>query len=605
MVYVNVPEDDYDFGTTTGGGSSGSGTAPGDNTTIPPEDEFTSPSTAPLTGDNCEPNPTTSGSLAGTVQRYEDLPDPATNGAVYKVQGSTDTGLQSYYVRRNGPVWEEAVNPNRKNAIDPETMPWALVRLDNGEFEFAPFCWKPRRVGDGNSNPAPAFINRPIRDVFFYQNRLGFLTDESVVFSVSGDYGDFWRRTVLDYLDADSFSVAATTTDVALLDHAVPFNDGIMLFSAQRQFSLSNGEAGTGPSSVEMNPVTNYSMAKGIRPVSLGDLALFASDQGSYTAIQEYTRLDGRDSLDAAEITAHVPSLLPKGLSQLVPASGINAVFALARNSTTPDRVFAYQYYWDGDRKIISAWRRWAFKNAQAIHGTYLDGYLYLAMRRSNKLYIERMNMQEDAVSEGQDHLIYLDRQVSITGTYDGLADETTFTLPYEPDPIVFRALRTKTSSRPAESLIDGHKLSIAGNVVTIEGDESDAPLTMGELFRSSVKLSRQYALDYQQQPRSTGRLQLRSMRVNYSETPFFAAVVKPYGPNANIDEASATKVTQITAQKAGHAGHLLGTLPYETSSGAFTVAANAATADITLVNDTPFRSVFVSIEWEGLYYSR
>jgi hypothetical protein len=49
----------------------------------------------------------------------------------------------------------------------------------------------------------------------------------------------------------------------------------------------------------------------------------------------------------------------------------------------------------------------------------------------------------------------------------------------------------------------------------------------------------------------------------------------------------------------------LTGSLSYYTGSQSFSVEADASKALITLINDTPFSSYFVSAEWEGLYYSR
>jgi hypothetical protein len=415
-------DDKFEGGTVGGGGGAG-GTKPPVNVGGSGIPTYTPGAPPKLTG--CKQNPTTSGSLTGTVQRYEDLPDTVPSGGVYQVMGSAESNFTSYYVRGDGTVWNESVKPGLKNTIDPTTMPHALVRKEDGTFEFSPFCWKPRQVGDTVTNPAPFFVGRPIRDVFFYQNRLGFLSDESVIFSAAGDYGEFWRRTVLDYIDSDPITVSATSTDVALLDYAVTFNDGIMLFSAQKQFSLSNGESGTSATSLELNPVTGYRMASGVRPVQLGDQAMFATEQGGYTAIQEYTRLDGRDATDAAEITAHVPGFIPQGASKIVPASELNALMVLMTNSENPERIYAYQYYWDGDRKIISAWRRWSLGDAQVLSGSLVDGKLVLVVRRSNKAYLESINLQPTAVSENQDHMIYLDRQVTLTGVYDAETDTT------------------------------------------------------------------------------------------------------------------------------------------------------------------------------------
>lgn len=587
---------------TTGGGAGAGGTEPPGNTGTPINDPY-NPATGPkLVG--CVSNPATTGSLAGTVQTYTDLPDitTVTDGAVYKVNGSQDNGFASYYVRKNGTVWDEAVQPGLKNSIDPLTMPWAIVRGTDGTFELAPFCWKPRQVGDALTNPAPPFVGKSIRDTFFYQNRLGFLADESVVFSVAGDYGSFWRRTVLDYIDSDVLSIATTTTDVALLDYAVPFNDGIMLFSAQRQFSLSNGEAGTSATSVELNPVTDYSMSPGVRPAALGNFVYFAAQEGEYTQVLEYERQDGTDALDAADVSAHVPGFIPPGVSQIIAAKGLDSVILLMGRSADPSEVYVYQFYWDGDQKALSAWRRWTLEGGQVISGTFLGGKLYLIVRRNNKAYLEYINLQPTAVSANQDHLIYLDQQVTLTGVYDALTDKTTFTFPYEPSPARLRMVRTKTNAVP-ESLIDGTSITVTGTSVVVDGDESGTAVTAGHRYVTAVELSQQFPVDYQERPRTSGRLQLRTMRVTYQDTPYFQAIVQPYGPDANIDAASKTKSYQITGQRVGEM--VLGQIAYGSGSQSFTVGADSRKAIIALFNDTPFASNFVSAEWEGTYYSR
>lgn len=594
---------------TTGGGDGSGGTAPPSNTGTINNDPY-NPATGPkLVG--CVSNPTTSGVLGGSVQRYEDLPSPPpASGTVYKVIGDQTSNFASYYVRSDGTAWDEAVAPGLKNSLDPLTMPWAIVRGTDGTFELAPFCWKPRQVGDNITNPAPAFVGKPIRDVFFYQNRLGFLADETAILSVAGDYGNFWRRTVLDYLDSDVLSVSASSTDVALLDYAVPFNDGIMLFSAQRQFSLSNGQAGTSAESIEINPVTDYSMAPGVRPAPLGNTAYFAAEEAdddggtSATQLFEYTRLDGQDATEAADVSAHVPGFIPKGVSQIITAKSLKSVALIMARSDAEQEIYVYQFYWDGDRKIISAWRRWTINGGQVLSGTFLAGKLYLIVRRNDKAYLEYINLRVTATSAEQAHMIYLDQQATLTGTYDGATDLTTFTFPYEPTPALLRMVRTKTSATP-ESIIDGTKITVTGTTVTVQGDESAAPVTVGHAYRTAMKFSRQYPHDYQERPLTTGRLQLRTMSVTYSATPFFQAVVRPYGPDANIDEASRTKVYQITAQRVGESGSILGKLAYRTGSQQFSVGADAAQVEITLINDTPFASNFVSAEWEGVYANR
>ncbi|WP_109798680.1 phage nozzle protein [Novosphingobium meiothermophilum] len=587
---------------TVGGGTGASGAPPVGNTNPTLAAPYVPPASAP--GSECFKNDTIPDTLSGTVQLEKDLPATPADGLLYKVMGSADSNFQSYYVISKGGVWNETRAPGLKNAIKSTTMPHALIRKSDGTFEFKPFCWKPRSVGDKTSNPAPAFVGKVIRDVFFYQNRLGFAVDEAVVMSVVGDYGNFWRRTVLDALDADALSVSATTTDVALLDYATAFNDGIMLFSAKRQLSLSNGQSGTSINSIEIRPVTDYSLAPGVRPAPYGDTVYFAAAAGGYTSILEYTRLDGRDAKDAADITAHVPGLIPEGVSKLVPLHGVRGLVALASNSTTPGQVYTYQFYWDADQKVLSSWKRWSFSGGHVISGDFADGQLTLVVRRSNKAYLEKIDLRQDAVAPQQDHQIYLDRLVTLTGTYNAGTGLTTFTFPYEPDPVRLRLVRTKGHPYP-ESLIDGTKVTVSGTTVTVEGNESAHPVTAGEVYKTALVLSRQFPRDYQGRPLESGRLQLRSMSITTSETPFFTVEIYPYGRDANLDDASKRRVYNVSSQRIGYSGFLLGAQAYASDAIPFSVSAEASRLSITLANDTPFASSWVSAEWEGLYFNR
>lgn len=541
------------------------------------------------------------GTLTGSVQKFEDLPTAPATGAIYKVSGSVETAFVSYYVRWSGSVWDEAVAPGLQNSINALTMPHALVRQSDGTFVFGPFSWRPRRVGDGSTNPAPPFVGRSIRDVFFYQNRLAFLTDESAVFSVAGDYGDYWRRTVLDYIESDVIAAAATTTDVALLDYAVPFNDGVMLFSAQRQFSLSNGESGLSATSISIDPVTSYVTSPGVRPAPLGSQVYFASDVSGYTTVQEYVRLDGSDATDAAEITSHVPGLLPTGASQLVSAPDINAIFTFAAKSEDPTRVYPYQFFWGGDRKLVSAWRVWDFGEGRPVSGTYLDGRLHIIVKRGTAYYLEAMDLSPGAKSASQDHLIYLDRQVTLSGVYDPSGDRTTFTFPYVPDAASVRLVRTKTAAVP-ESLLDPSTYVVDGATVSVPGHET-APVTAGESYPTLFQFSQQFPQDYQGRPLTTGRLQLHTFTVNYTDTAFFKSEVRPYGTSGVGDVP--VSIENFNGQLIGSSEFLLGKPVYRTGSFTFSVAGEAKLATVVLRNETPYASTWVSAEWEGLFFSR
>ena len=63
--------------------------------------------------------------------------------------------------------------------------------------------------------------------------------------------------------------MGGTHNKVSILNHAVPFNKRLLLFSEQTQFELSGGDILT-PSSVSIVPTTEFATSSKARPVPAG-----------------------------------------------------------------------------------------------------------------------------------------------------------------------------------------------------------------------------------------------------------------------------------------------------------------------------------------------
>ena len=70
--------------------------------------------------------------------------------------------------------------------------------------------WGDREVGDETTNPVPTFVGRGISGMFFYQNRLGFLSEDAVILSQPGDYFNFWNNSAITISDADPIDMMAS-----------------------------------------------------------------------------------------------------------------------------------------------------------------------------------------------------------------------------------------------------------------------------------------------------------------------------------------------------------------------------------------------------------
>jgi len=101
--------------------------------------------------------------------------------------------------------------------------------------------------GDNNTNPEPSFIGFNINNVTFHKNRLCLLADENIIMSEAGGYFNFFSQTVAAILDTDSIDLAATSNEVSVLKHAIPFNEELILFSDLAQFKVDSGTNSLSP----------------------------------------------------------------------------------------------------------------------------------------------------------------------------------------------------------------------------------------------------------------------------------------------------------------------------------------------------------------------
>lgn len=336
----------------------------------------------------------------GSVQNFEDLPSVAPDGFVAHVVGAPNTKFDDYYVRFDAEVeggftkglWKECTGPNAKCAFDRRTMPHVLIRSEGGDFIFKPAEWEPRKVGDDISNPPPSFVGHNINDVFFYHNRLCLLSDENCVMSETGSFFNFWRTTVLTPVDSDPIDIAASTNKVSILQHAVPFQDLLMIFADQTQFYLDHNDIVSG-ATVSLKPLTEFPSLPEARPIAAGNNVYFAALKGGYCGIWEYY-LDPKSGIkDAIEITKHVPSYIPTAVTKLTatPSEGIIAVLSTG----APDTLFIYRFYWQGDEKLQSAWSKWRFKDGKILDAEFIDTLLYMVVRYGNEALLLMLPCEE------------------------------------------------------------------------------------------------------------------------------------------------------------------------------------------------------------------
>jgi hypothetical protein len=529
-----------------------------------------------------------------TVARYEELPRRFIVGPVIEVKG-TNGSNDSYFVtwqQRDGNadgVWVETTKLNIETDIWPDGMPWQLTRNADSTWTFSKVVWDIRKVGDDNSNPVPSFIGSPISDIFFFRNRLGFLAGESIVMSEAGNYFNFFGTTARTDVDSDPIDVSASTTQVTLLRHALPFEKSMLIFSDQHQFQLSSGDILSGRTA-RLDPTTAYAVSSACRPTLLGKNVLFPTERGSATAIREYYFDASATTSDAADTTAHVPSYVPSGVFRMSTAPTEDMLFV--QSTLERNVLWVYNSYWNGEEKVQSAWHKWVFDPADVIVSADVFGTtLAMIVKRADGVFLDWIELEEHPYSPAP-YPLCLDRWVGYaTGVYSPAQDRTFWTLPYKvPVNAAVRVITCNEAKQAGQGLIASAPW--LGNIASIPGNHTNTTVVIGLEYDAWFRLSEQFYRDPQDKPVANARMQMRDLILDFADTGYFEVTVQPTGREAGRYVYSGKRLGLAALQLGvAHIG-----------DGSFKVPLMARSDEVVIEchNRTHLPCVFMSAEWQA-----
>lgn len=515
----------------------------------------------------------------GETPDFKKLPVDAPEDFVILVSGDNQKGQDDYYVRyttnvTNGQgVWKETVEPDIDIELDDDTMPHTLI-YDGTSYTFGPETYANRTVGNDTTNPFPSFLDHTINDVFFHRNRLGFLADENVIFSEAGEYFNFFAKTVLTLVDSAPIDVAVSNNQVSILRHAVPFNETLLLFSDYTQFKLSANQVLT-PETVSIDVTTQFETNLRAKPVGAGKYVYFSTTKGSYSGIREYYVDAETETNDANEVTAHVPEYLDGTVIKLAAASNEDMLLAITDQDRTV--IYPYKYFWSGREKLQSSWSKWKF-TGNILGAEFDKSDIYLIVQYGADVALEKINLSLDtALDDTGTFPVLIDRRVRLTGTD---------TIPYTATGTIY-----VTDAGSIVSAADALTYQGTGGVVY-----AGVPYTF--LYEFSEQLMKNDNTSI-----TTGRLQIKSMAVVYSDTGFFDITVIPH---KNLPAAVRQSYTRsFTGRVIGSGTNILGTIPLDSGSYRFGVLANARNATIQISSDSFLPCVFQSAEIESEFVLR
>lgn len=455
-------------------------------------------------------------------------------------------------------------------------------------FVFEPCPWNNRGAGDDVTNPFPSFVDNTISDVVFYQDRLGFCSNENVVFSASGDVFNFFRFTATQLLPDDVIDVRASSKEVALFDAFIPWGGSLYAKSSNAQWLIS-GEPALTPTTIRIDLVSRVLNDSGL-PAILGNRVYMFRGKGGFAQIQEFTPADSViPQLNFLDITQDSPRYIPGSPLAIVGDDSLGFL-AVLTNDSSQRNLYVYSYAFQGTDRAQSSWSKWTFASGSILGMDIVDGKLGLIVLHTGSVefYQIDLNVALDTL-DADEAVRHLDRRYTqassgVSSAYNAGSNTTTWTLPVniatdgsEGSVIVVNrsSLVTYTTTRPAANQV----------AVTGQGDLTGASVYIGVSYAFSYTPSRIF-MRRQEEAETGGWLTIRNLKINYRDTTNFTVTVTLAG------RATPWTYTFSNTNPSTDEFHV-------------PVQGRNTIATIIISNATPGGCAFSSIDWEGSFTMR
>jgi hypothetical protein len=544
------------------------------------------------------------------ANNFSELPAESVQGRVIKIN-NTVAKEDSYYATFNAEngvsgkgSWQETVAPNVSKGLTASTMPHELVNTALNTFEFRPITWEERLVGDDETNEHPSFVGKTIQQVFFHNNRLGFLTGDNVSMSQSGEFYNFYHVSALTQADNDPIDISCSSLRPAVLHSVLPAAQGLVMFSKSQQFLMYSDDGILTPKTSVIRTISNYENEELIPPVDVGTNMVFLSKSPGYTRIYAMATRGQQENPDVLDIGRVVSEWVPDSVADLI-ASPQNSFFAMY--GPTSDYVYFFRTYVVGDETVMQTWFNWKLQGNVQFLGVDSDD-TYVVTYQSGQYVLSKANLTQtpdDAIlraDSGQVVQLCLDQYATPSSvTYDSATKTNRCYLRY----------KDITGLQPAVIIADPNNTGESGFTVTpTRGDDGNPYFEfVGDDYSglaSTVYVGFKYDFDVQL---PTIFYQIGENRSDYTANLTISRVKFSVGLSSNVgfklkakgqsewyDVQSIQDADYYLANDVPLNEQTVYTLPIHQRNSNF---------DLKVFSDSPFPISLTSMMWEGSYSPR
>jgi hypothetical protein len=471
---------------------------------------------------------------------------------------------------------------------------------DESRLEF----WKPREVGDNETNPLPSFVGFPVDSISFFKNRIVFTSRQNVICSQAGDYFNFFASTVITIVDNDPIDLSAGSTKPIRLTEALATSSGLLLFGDNGQYILQTTTESFSPKTAEINLLANYSLFENVSPIDIGNSVLFMEENAKSSAVYEMAvseNIGGKPAI--IELTRLIPTYIPSAIYQFKASQAANTVALVSKQD--PTEIYLYRYFQNGDTRI-SGWFRWTTPHpVEALD--FDQDILYIVTKNDTNYLLSKVSLITDTPSdsilfEGE----YLDVRLDYFDynpllIYDSIEDEThvCFKDGFETtdiQPVLIYLDPAEAGAFEEQQMQSDLTLAVGQRYfLTVPGNQTTSRFALGFKYEALAQLPAFYVVkDEARAIKDTVNVpRISKLKVNSYNSGPYRAVIRASGR----DEFS-LQLPQITADN-----YSTNQLPIiRNAQSTIPVMAKGDQFEFELIADSPFQTAFTSIDWEGTY---
>ena len=509
-----------------------------------------------------------------TTDATEGLPlHDSADGKVYYIQTGYQGQAPGYYLMKDitAPHTLKVRTPDAYSVLDNKTMPVQLEFSTEGpaaadvtlRWTWDLIDWAPRTSGDLTTNPGPTPFKdgrtAKISTIAFFRNRLWMSSGDVVFSSREGDFTDLWLEDPGLIVDSDPIDIAASTNTFTPITSMVPFKEYMFVnTNADTQYELLGSENQITPFTAELQPMTFYSTAPLVEPLTLGNNIFF------YDAERLYLYLGRGGTLStAAELSSHCPKYLPKTYGATAVAAAQDTILSV--DALSKSDVYLYTTRYRGEQVMQNAFYKFNYEGADVLSMKSWDNHVYMVMQRGSGFFIERQLMRFDEKSiprldRKQNLSITVGETLSskdpkfwdsgdpetdkVNATLDASLYQTTIRVPLVLDNIEDFYF---VSDNGVAYGIDSVTSTSDYSDIVINGLVSDGQYWLGRTYTTAIQLSTQFVRGEDNNP-TEGIFSIASMVTRHFETGNYDVVVQRRGrPLPDVIAAYETRDPQLS----------------------------------------------------------